>query len=184
MAQLLAPGVKTFKLRYIPPMHIRPERQSDHAAITEVTTQAFASVEHSDHTEAGIISRLRETGDLTLSLVAIDGDDLIGHVAFSPVTINGQHQAWYGLGPVSARPDRQRQAVGSALIQAGLQRLRSLNAAGCVVLGDPDFYSRFGFERDDRLHYAGAPPEYFMCLMLEAQDVPLGRIEYAPAFTG
>ncbi len=115
-------------------MHIRPERQSDHAAITEVTTQAFASVEHSDHTEAGIISRLRETGDLTLSLVAIDGDDLIGHVAFSPVTINGQHQAWYGLGPVSVRPDRQGQAVGSALIQAGLLQLRSLNAGGCVVL--------------------------------------------------
>lgn len=70
------------------------------------------------------------------------------------------------------------------MIRDGLERLCALGAAGCVLLGDPGYYGRFGFERDARLWYDGAPPEYFMRLSLTGGDVPIGRVEYAPAFSG
>ena len=176
--------VGPFYVGYGLPMHIRQEREGDCSAIADVTVQAFANVAHSDHTEPDIIKRLREAGDLLVSLVAIDGDHLLGHVAFSPIMINRQHCKWYGLGPVSVRPDRHGQGIGSALIRAGLAELSSLDAGGCVVLGDPAYYRRFGFEQDDRLLYEGAPPEYFMRLTLNAQHVPSGSVTYAPGFTG
>lgn len=139
-------------------MLIRPEQEGDYPAIAQITAQAFAGAEHSDHEEADIIARLRATGTLTLSLVGIDSDTTVGHVAFSPVTIDGLVGDWFGLGPVSVKPDHQGRGIGSALIRKALERLRSQGAGGCVVLGDPAYYSRFGFEQDDRLRYDGAPP--------------------------
>lgn len=108
----------------------------------------------------------------------------MGHVAFSPVTINGARGKWFGLGPVSVEPERQSAGVGSALIREGLARLLSSGADGCVVLGDPAYYSRFGFERDDGLRYESAPPEYFTRLILNAESAPIGLVDYAPAFSG
>lgn len=96
------------------------------------------------------------------SLVATLNSEVVGHVAFSPVTIDGRDLGWFGMGPVSARPDRQGQGIGSALIRAGLARLEGMGAAGCVVLGDPGFYRRFGFDNDPVLRFDGAPAEYFM----------------------
>lgn len=165
-------------------MLIRHEQEGDYDAISMVTALAFADAEHSDQTEPEIIVRLRAAGVLTISLVAIDGETLVGHVAFSPVTIKGAGGGWFGLGPVSVKPDYQGTGVGSALIRGGLEQLQSQGAAGCVVLGDPAYYSRFGFERDDDLRYDGAPPEYFMRLLLAARATPSGRVEYAPAFNG
>lgn len=165
-------------------MLVRHEQEGDYDAITEVTALAFADAEHSDQTEPEIIMRLRDAGVLTISLVAIDGETLVGHVAFSPVTINGAGGCWFGLGPVSVKPDYQGAGVGSALIHAGLKQLQSQGAAGCVVLGDPDYYARFGFERDEDLRYDGAPPEYFMRFLLTARAAPSGVVEYASAFAG
>lgn len=165
-------------------MLIRPEQDEDHAAIAAITAAAFAGVEHSDQSEPQIIERLRAAKDLTISLVALDGDTLVGHVAFSPIVIDGVHGEWFGLGPVSVLPEYQGQGIGSALIREGFDQLRGRQAAGCVVLGDPAYYCRFGFEHDEKLRYEGAPPKYFMRINFASTASPSGRVDYAPAFVG
>ena len=119
-------------------MIVRDEIPRDEATIHKLTKVAFAPVEMSDGSEPNIIDTLRRDGDLVVSLVALDGEEIIGHVAFSPVTVSDGAGQWFGLGPISVRPDRQKSGVGRQLIKDGLERLRSLGAAGCVLLGDPD----------------------------------------------
>lgn len=162
-------------------MIIRHELVRDRDAIRQVTADAFALMENSNQTEPAIITALREAGALAISLVATDEDEVIGHIAFSPVTIAGDDNAWFGLGPVSIRPDRQGRGIGGALIRQGLSELREQGAAGCVVLGDPGYYRRFGFENHPDLRYAGAPPEYFMRVIFDGSD-PAGQVEYHKAF--
>jgi putative acetyltransferase len=163
-------------------MHIRQERPEDAPTIRALTDAAFKGMPFSDQTEARVIERLRAAGALTLSLVAIEpGGEIIGHVAFSPVTIDGAAGDWYGLGPVSVWPARQRGGVGQALIRQGLQELRSRGAGGCVLLGDPAYYRRFGFERDPALSHAGAPPGAFQRLSLDGSR-PRGEVSFHPAF--
>ena len=159
---------------------IRDERPGDFVAIAALTQAAFRDAEHSDGTEPAIVERLRTDGDLTLSLVAEDGE-LLGHAAFSPVTVSDGSTGWYGLGPVSVSPHRQREGIGSALIRVGLERLRVGGASGCVVLGDPAWYGRLGFRHNPRLAYPGPPPEYFQMLAF-GDGVPVGTVRYAPAF--
>jgi putative acetyltransferase len=162
-------------------MQIRPEQPDDIPAIAALTTLAFAQAPHSSGTEAAIIAGLRDAGALTLSLVAVEAAGLLGHVAFSPVSIGGVASGWYGLGPVSVRPGRQRSGIGSALIREGLQRLRAMGAGGCVLLGDPAYYTRFGFATDPALTLADVPPAYFMALSFGG-PTPAGAVRYHPAF--
>lgn len=160
---------------------IRDETSGDEAAIAEVTALAFAGAAHSDGTEAAIVAQLRAGGDLALSLVIDRGTATIGHVAFSPVTIDGHHDGWFGLGPVSVLPERQGQGLGSELIERGLERLQESGAAGCVVLGDPGFYRLFGFAHDPRLRYPGPAAEYFQRLLFTGA-APSGTVAYARGF--
>jgi putative acetyltransferase len=162
-------------------MIIRLENEGDADPIHEVTAAAFQGKPYSSGTEAHIVDGLRAAGALTISLVAEDHDEIIGHAAFSPVTINGQAGGWYGLGPVSVVPAWQRRGVGTALITTGLSRLRALGAAGCVVLGDPAYYSRFGFVSDPRLRYRDVDPRYFQHLSFTG-DAPGGEVAFHPAF--
>lgn len=163
-------------------MQIRPERPRDAMAIRSVTDAAFDGVPFSDQTEGKVVDALRSNGMLTLSLVAEEEDDILGHVAFSPITIDGEPGDWYGLGPVSVRPDRQRKGLGQMLVRDGLRRLGAMGAAGCVVFGSPDYYGRFfGFEHDPGLSYPGAPEGYFMRLVLRG-PVPKGVVSYDAAF--
>ena len=162
-------------------MEIRTERPGDEGAIAEVIESAFLLAVHRDGTEAQIVARLREAGALTLSLVAVEEEAVIGHVAFSPVTIDGEDRRWFGLGPIAVRPDRQGKGIGSALIRDGLDRLRLMGAAGCVLVGEPEYYGRFGFLADDRLIYPGLPAEYFQSLSF-GQDLPMGTVAYHQAF--
>lgn len=162
-------------------MIIRPEAKDDHDQIRDLTSVAFAPMPYSSGTEAAIIDGLRVAAALTLSLVAVDADRIVGHVAFSPVTIEGALIGWYGLGPVSVRPDRQRAGIGQALIRKGLGQLKAQGAAGCVVLGDPHYYARFGFAADRALTYADAPARNFMCLAF-APPLPQGEVRFHPAF--
>lgn len=161
-------------------MDIRPERADDKAVIRALTTQAFAGAPHSAGTEAGIVDRLRADEALTLSLVADDAGVIVGHVAFSPVSI-GDVDGWFGLGPVSVAPARQGQGIGAALIVEGLARLREHGANGCVLLGDPAYYARFGFAHDPAIIYPGPPPEYFQALAFGDRRVA-GIVTYHPAF--
>ncbi|SHG09209.1 putative acetyltransferase [Kaistia soli DSM 19436] len=144
---------------------LRDEQPADGSAISALTTAAFAGRPYSAGTEAAIVDTLRMAGALTISLIAIDADGrIVGHVAFSPVTIGEASDGWFGLGPVSVDPSRQRGGIGTALITSGLDRLRAGGAKGCVVLGDPGYYRRFGFENDRSVTLEGPPPEYFMVL--------------------
>jgi len=162
-------------------MLIRPETLSDESEIQRVTIMAFAAHSHTNHTEAEIVRALRADGDLTLSLVSEMKDGVAGHVAFSPVAIDGRHADWFGLGPLSVRPDRQRQGIGSALVARGLELFRARGAEGCVVLGDPGFYGRFGFVSDGALRYGSVPMRFIQAIAFDG-DTPSGELRYARAF--
>lgn len=162
-------------------MLIREERPGDEDAIHELTAVAFEPVHYSDGSEPAIVRALREAGDLTISLVAeIDGV-IVGHVAFSPVAIDGVHDGWYGLGPISVAPDRQRRGIGKSLILKGLEMLRERGANGCALVGNPDVYSRVGFVSDGQLTYGDLDRKYVQRLVL-AGPAPRGALTYAPAF--
>lgn len=163
---------------------IRPEAAADATAIHDLTVAAFREAEHASGTEQHIVDALREAGQLSLSLVAESPEEpgrLLGHVAASPVSISDGTPGWYGLGPLSVDPAAQRQGVGSALVRQALEELRRLGAQGCVLLGDPDFYRRFGFEVRPDLELPGLPPGYFQALKL-AGDWPVGAVSYHEAF--
>lgn len=161
---------------------IRPERPADMLIIRQLTDAAFKGADYSSGTEGAIIGALRAADALSVSLVATIDEAVVGHVAFSAVTIDGADIGWFGLGPVSVQPDLQAKGIGGALIREGLKRLRSAGAKGCIVLGDPTYYRRFGFEHDPALTYDGAPPEYFMRLSLDGSKVS-GAAAYHPAFS-
>lgn len=162
-------------------MKIRDEGRGDHALIRQITEAAFAQSEHSSGSEGAIIDDLRADGVLSISLIAEKNGELLGHIAFSPVAVAGRRCGWYGLGPLCVRPDRQRRGIGSALVREGLSRLSALKAGGCVVLGDPAYYSRFGFTQDAGLRLEGVPPEYFMQLTITG-EAPKGNVTYHESF--
>lgn len=166
-------------------MRIRPEAPGDEAAIGALTAAAFAGHPYSDGSEPLIIERLRRLGKLTLSLVAEDEGEgeIVGHVAFSPVTLSGGGGGWYGLGPISVAPGRQRSGIGSALMREGLARLEAQGAAGCALVGDPAYYNRFGFSARPELTTTEVPPEFFLVLPLHG-EVPSGMVAFHPAFFG
>lgn len=160
---------------------IRDEVEADVDAVRAVIAAAFKDMPFSRQTEAAIVDALRRSGDLTVSLVAAEAGEVIGHVALSPVTIGGRTLGWFGLGPVAVRPDRQRRGVGSALIREALQRLASEGAQGCVLLGEPAYYRRFGFRAYPGLHLANVPPDHFLALPFGAA-MPSGEVRYSAAF--
>lgn len=160
---------------------IRPEQPADIASITSVIEQAFRHAPHTDHTEQYIVLALRRAGALSVSPVAQRAGQVVGHVAFSPVSISDGSAHWYGLGPVSVLPELQGQGIGSALVREGLAALRTLGAQGCVVLGEPAYYGRFGFRGGQGLFLGGVPPEYFQSLSFGAQTAG-GEVTYHEAF--
>lgn len=160
---------------------IRGERPEDVEEIATLTRAAFAEVAYSQHNEADIVDALRADGALVLSLVAEDARGLAGHVAFSPVHIDGADHGWLGLGPLSVRPAAQRRGIGTALVEAAVDALRRRGTAGCVVLGDPAYYARFGFRHCPQLVLPGVPAEYFQALPLQG-DLPEGDVRYHAAF--
>jgi putative acetyltransferase len=162
-------------------MIIRRETSSDIEAITQVTIAAFKTLSISNHTEQFIIKALRAADELTLSLVAeIDGG-VVGHIAFSPVTISDGSTGWYGLGPVSVLPKYHKQGIGKTLINEGLSMLKELGAQGCALVGDPNYYKRFGFKNYSELIYEGIPQEYFQVLAFN-EKIPQGIVMFHEAF--
>jgi putative acetyltransferase len=165
-------------------VRIRPEQAGDERAIRALTDAAFHSAPHADGDEGELVERLRKDGDLVLSLVAINADQaIIGHIAFSPVTVEGASGEWYQLAPVSVIPSGQSAGIGSALIEEGIARLKGHGAQGIALVGNPDYYSRFGFTRDHGLTLSDALDPYLQVLVLEG-GMPAGKLALAPAFSG
>jgi putative acetyltransferase len=149
---------------------IRPEQPGDVAAVHAVHAAAFPTDE-----EARIVDALRGADQLSISLVAEDGGRVVGHIAFSPVTLTGATRG-LGLAPVAVVPEYQRRGIGGQLIREGLAAAARSGAAFVVVLGHPDYYPRFGFRRAGPL---GLDNEYgadeaFMVLELQPGSLPAG----------
>ena len=166
----------------IPKIVIRDETADDAGVISEVTIAAFKTLEISNHTEQFIIAALRAAKALTVSLVAEVDGRVIGHIAFSPVSISDGTPNWYGLGPVSVLPAYQRQGIGKALIREGLSRLKEMHAQGCCLVGHPDYYGRFGFKHPAGLGHEGVPQEAFFALSFGGH-IPQGTVAFHEAFT-
>jgi len=160
---------------------IRDETDGDVSAITEVTIAAFKTLEISNKTEQYIIEALRAAKALTVSLVAEVDGRVIGHIAFSPVTISDDTPNWYGLGPVSVLPEYQRKGIGKALIQEGFARLKNLKAQGCCLVGHPDYYRKFGFKNPSGLVHEEVPQEVFFALTFDGHT-PQGTVTFHEGF--
>lgn len=160
-------------------MILRAEMPGEAAAIGALITAAFATAAHADGTEAAIMGRLRDSGDLLLSRVAEDAGGLRGHIAASPVTIGGV-AGWACIAPVSVAPAAQRQGVGTALMRAALAELQAQGVGGVMILGDPGYYGRFGFVADPRRHVPDVPGEFL--LSQSFGTAPEGVVSFHPAF--
>ena len=143
---------------------IRQERPEDTAAIRQVHEQAFGRPD-----EANLVDALRTRGKAVLSLVGVEGERIVGHILFSPVTIEADDRLVpaVGLGPMAVVPERQRRGIGSQLVNAGLEACRTAGCHYVIVLGHPTYYPRFGFVPASRYgitsEYA-VPDEAFMVL--------------------
>lgn len=149
-------------------IEIREERPADHEAVRAVNDQAFEQP-----AEGRIVDAIRAACDETLSLVATSGGQVVGHIFFSPATIETDDRRIVGMGlaPMAVLPDRQHQGIGSRLVEEGLRRIRATSCPFVVVLGHPDYYPRFGFEPasryDLRSQWDGIPDEAFMAMILD-----------------
>ncbi|WDP84822.1 MAG: N-acetyltransferase [Desulfobacter sp.] len=162
-------------------MMIREEKPSDIETITRVTKLAFKDHSFNQQTEHLTIRDLRAAGALTLSLVTeIDGQ-IMGHIAFSPVSVSDGTTNWYGLGPISVLPEFQGFRIGTTLIHHGLALLKSMNSKGCALVGLPTYYDRFGFKNYAQLIHEGVPQEIFAAKAFYG-IVPRGTVEFHQAF--
>jgi putative acetyltransferase len=145
---------------------IREELPGDEAAIRDVNTFAFGR-----SSEAGIVDRLRESCPDLVSFVAVDGERVVGHVLYSPATVDAG-PVGMGLAPLAVLPEYQRRGIGSALVERGLAALRDSGCPFVIVLGHPEYYPRFGFERASAhglaSQWEGVPDEAFMALVFDA----------------
>lgn len=162
---------------------IRKEEKEDEQAITGLLKIAFADHPHSQQTEHLIVQELRKANALTLAYVAVSDDGkVIGYIAFSHVEIGDYSQNWYGLGPIAVLPEEQHKGVGSELMKHGLQALEALGAKGCVLVGDPEYYGRFGFSSYAGLEVENIPQEYVLAYAWN-DKVVAGEVLFHKAFS-
>ena len=164
------------------PLQIREEVPADIPSIEAVTVAAFLHAPHTSHTEQHIVNALRRAGALTISLVAELDHRVIGHIAFSPVTVSDGTPDWYALGPVSVLPEYQRTGIGRALIYPGLERLKAMHAKGCCLVGHPEYYGKVGFIHPSGFYYEGVPAELFFASSFDGQ-YPQGAVTFHEGFT-
>jgi putative acetyltransferase len=162
-------------------MIIRKETVADIDSITEVTIAAFKTLPISNHTEQFIIKALRSAAALTISLVADVDGRVVGHIAFSPISVSDGTTGWYGLGPVSVLPEYQKQGIGKSLINEGLSLLKEMGGQGCALVGDPNYYKKFGFKNYPELIHEGIPQEVFLSLPFAEKD-PKGIVVFHEGF--
>jgi predicted N-acetyltransferase YhbS len=161
---------------------IRPEAPDDCDSMRDILIAAFANHPYSHQTEHLIVEGLRADDSLTVSLVAEVDGNVVGRIAFSPVKIGGKDHGWLALGPVAVLSPFQRRGIGQAPVNEGLKTIRDLGAQGCVLVGDPAFYNRFGFRHNLALRMEGVPPEVLLCLPMW-DEMPHGSVTHHPAFS-
>ncbi len=160
---------------------LREEQAGDEAAIRAVTDDAFRGKPYADGDEADVVDRLRASGALELSLVATEGETILGQASFSPAQALDGSGPWFALGPISITPSRQGQGIGAALIEAGVAILKGRGALGIILTGNPAYYERVGFERAPTHAPPREPSEFFMVRLL-AGGLPEGHFSFHPAF--
>lgn len=164
-------------------MLIRTEAPADILAVDRLLKSAFAT-----EAEANLVMKLRENSHRSLSLVAsTDEGEVIGYLLFSPVTLEGEHLNWQGLAPLAVKEEYRRQGIANQLVEEGLTSLHELGYPACVVLGDPAYYSRFGFvaaETHNMKCVWDVPKGAFQVKALVEQefDGRSGLIEYCSEF--
>lgn len=157
---------------------IRQEKSGDEAAIALATQLAFAGKTYADGDEAELPARLRDAGALVLSLVAVERKQIIGQACLSPATIGGEK--WLGLGPVSVVPDKQGNGIGSALVSTAVSVAQAYGRGGVVLMGDPTFYTRLGFELAGAATFRGKPSPYLQAYPFG--EMPTGDAIFHAAF--
>lgn len=159
---------------------VRPERPQDVPAINTIHKASFPSL-----SEARLVDSLRATGKLCMSLVAEIGDVVVGHVAFSTVTVESGY-AGAGLGPIAVADAHRRHGIAAELVRAGLDACRQVGFGWAVVLGDPAYYRRFGFRPASEFglsdEFAGGSAFQALELIPDALPVDAGLVRYAPEF--
>jgi putative acetyltransferase len=164
-------------------MQIRLEQDTDTEAVTTVISAAFPSTE-----EADLVNRLREHANPVISVVAVIENELVGHILFSPVTLDTDHAlTLMGLAPMAVLPGYQRQGIGTQLVKTGLQYCEQSGAGAVVVLGHADYYPRFGFMPSIQFNIKSeyeVPSEFFMVTELIPDYLAnkQGTIQYHPEF--
>ncbi len=160
---------------------VRPEGPADHAVIASVIKAAFTGMPYADGDEDELVDTLRREGALSVSLVAELAGAVVGQITFSPATASDGSSDWFALGPLAVLPVRQRAGIGAALVHAGLRSIDELHANGCILTGNPAYYTRFGFALSPSNTPPGEPAEFFMVKVLRGQ-LPNGAIRFHPAF--
>jgi putative acetyltransferase len=162
---------------------IRSEKREDYAAIYDLTRRAFAPMPFAGGDEQDLINQLRDADALVISLVAERDGKIVGHIAFSPAFAADRSEGWYTLGPVSVEPELKHKGIGKTLINAGLAMLRESDAAGCILVGNPAYYARFGFRLFPALAPGGGHAEYYQILPLRIAE-PSMVVGFHPLFDG
>lgn len=170
---------------------IRAETPDDHDAIRQLIVDAFSACELGYNGEADLVDQLRNECDSLLAFVAIDGDSIVGHIFFSPVSVHTPNSIVHGMGlaPIAVHPNRQQTGIGTALVESGLKQLTADGCSFVVVLGHPAYYPRFGFcparERGLSHGFDGIPQDVFFVNILDqnaVQSFANGTAIYRPAF--
>ena len=160
---------------------IRKEENTDHQWVREVVRAAFPTEE-----ESKLVDVLRENNKAIISLVAVINDKVLGHILFSPVSTTPPSEAkGIGLAPVSVKPKFQGQGIGSQLIREGLRLCKELQYDYVVVLGDPNYYQRFGFQKasDFGIQNEYGVDDEFMMIQFSTSSRLQGLVRYAPEFS-
>ena len=161
---------------------LRQESPADIPMIHALTKAAFLNAPHTAHTEQFVVDALRNADAIFISLIAEDDGVIVGHIAISSVSISDGTAGWYGLGPISVAPEHQRQGIGSKLMIEALQRLKEKGASGCVLVGNPAYYARFGFRQEKSLAFPDVPSEVFQVISF-SQFLPQGVVKFHGAFS-
>lgn len=160
---------------------IRDQTEGDFDAVHNLVIAAFKTLPVACGREQFIMDALWRNGSATVALVAEDDGTIVGQAAFSKVKVSSDDVGWHGCGPVAVLPARLRQGIGSAMMREGLAKLKALGSKGCVVVGHPAYYPRFGFTNTDAMRLPGVPPEVFMAILFDG-EMPRGDVTFDPAF--